>query len=300
MRRKLWPGDVWGKAGKFSEVPAYTVLTGRETGVVSVGYRILYFYKKENTFYRDGRGTNLFMEEREPDASVRVYFCGLPEYYERQTKWIGRRKRRGIFRVGKDSMTPEYSGIPWNFNQLLRLMQNCCEYVSADACYLEEQFERELAEEEFGCGSGGQRMCGELIGKIPGSFRGIDGILYRSGGDGERTGELPLPDGLLRKLRYFFYLGEKSELYTALEENLWQEYGMPLLSVKNMAESAAYQVSRLLVIDDRPEGAADREALPEGSVYLDLWSNPGRRAQITENRTNIKYISEYLWVLGNK
>lgn len=262
---------------------AYIVLTGRGTGVIFVGYRILYFYRKENAFYRDRKGTNLLMEEKELEESVKVFSCGLPEYYGRQMRWRGKSR-----------------AVPWNFAQLLRLMQNCCEYVSADACYLEEQFERELAEEEFGCGSGGQRMCGELIGKIPGSFRGIDGILYRSGGDGERTGELPLPDGLLRKLRYFFYLGEKSELYTALEENLWQEYGMPLLSVKNMAESAAYQVSRLLVIDDRPEGAADREALPEGSVYLDLWSNPGRRAQITENRTNIKYISEYLWVLGNK
>lgn len=262
---------------------AYIVLTGRETGVLFVGYRILYLYRKENAFYRDRKGIHLSMEEKELEESVKVFSCGLPEYYGRQVRWRGKSR-----------------AVPWNFARLLRLMQNCCEYVSADACYLEEQFEKELAEGEFGYRPGRQRMCGELIRKIPGRFREIDSVLYLSGEAGELTGELPLPEALLRKLHYFFYLGEKSELYTILEENLWREYGMPLLSVKNMSEPAVCQVSRLLVLDDRPEGAAAGEMLPEGSVYLDLWSNAGRRAQMEDTGRNIKYISEYLYILGRK
>lgn len=264
-----------------------------------MAYRILYFYKKENAFYRDGRGTDLSMEEKELEESVKVFSCGLPEYYGRQMKWGGLIKRSGIFRAKKDLMAPDYRAVPWNFGQLLRLMQNCCEYVSADACYLEEQFEKELAEGEFGYRPGRQRMCGELIRKIPGQFKGIDSILYLSGGAGERAGELPLSDELLRKLHYFFYLGEKSELYAVLEENLWREYGMPLLSVKRMAEPAGCKIRRLLVLDDRPEGGAEWEELSGGSVYLDLWSDAGRRAQLEKNRADIKYVSEYLCLLRN-
>lgn len=262
-----------------------------------MAYRILYFYKKENAFYRDGRGTDLSMEEKELDESVKVFSCGLPEYYGRQMKWGGRIKGSGIFRRRRGTMTSEYPAVPWNFGQLLRLMQNCCEYVSADACYLEEQFERELAEGEFGYRPGRQRMCGELIRKVAGQFKGIDSILYLSGEAQERAGELPLPEELLRKLHYFFYLGEKSELYAVLEENLWQEYGMPLLSVRKMTELADCRIKRLLVLDDRPEGGADWEELSGGSVYLDLWSNAGRRAQMEKNRADIKYISEYLCLL---
>lgn len=261
------------------------MLTGRETGVIFVGYRILYFYKKENAFYRDRRGTNFSMEEKELDESVKVFSCGLPEYYGRQMRWRGKSR-----------------AVSWNFARLLELMQNCCEHVSADACYLEEQFEKELAAGESGYRPGRQRMCGELIRKIPGLFKEIDSVLYLSGEAQERTGErmeLPLPEGMLRKLRCFFYLGEQSELYEALEENLWQEYGMPLLSVKRMTEPAGYKVRRLLVLDDRPEGAADREMLPQGSVYLDLWSNAGRRVQMENNGRNIKYISEYLYLSRN-
>lgn len=264
-----------------------------------MAYRILYFYKKKNAFYKDRRGTDLSMEEKELDESVKVFFCGLPEYYGKQMKWGGRIKRSGIFRARRDPTTPDYRAVPWNFVQILRLMQNCCEYVSADACYLEEQFEKELAEGEFGYRPGRQRMCGELIRKTPGRFKGIDSILYLGGEAGERTGELPLPDELLRKLHYFFYLGEKSELYAILEENLWREYGMPLLSVKRMTELTGCKIRRLLVLDDRPEGGADPGMLPEGSVYLDLWSNAGRRAQMEANGRNIKYISEYLYLGRN-
>lgn len=252
-----------------------------------MGYRILYFYKKENTFYRDKKEGNLFFGEKQLDDSVRLFFCGLPEYYGRQIRWGGWRKENRVF------------PIPWNFGQLLRLMQNCCEYVSADAYYLEEHFERELAADGIGFISDRQRMCGELIGKASGQFRGIDSILYLRGESEGRAAELPLSEELLRKLHYFFYLGEKSEEYELLEENLWQEYGMPLLSVKKPEELITCQIRRLLVVDDRQEGEADWAMLPRGCAYLDLWSSAARYGQITEHRVDIKYVSEYLYLRQN-
>lgn len=255
-------------------------------------YRILYFYKKENVLYKEKRGINLSFVEKElgeaEEPFLKVFFCGLPEYYGNRPVW-GRKK----------SGDPKRRFVPWNSGQLLRLMQNCCEYISADAYYLEEQFEKELEERGFGLTAGGQRMCGELIKKITGQLREIDGVLYMCGNSGEKERELPIPDRLLRKLRCFFYMGEKSGQYAVLEENLWREYGMPLLTVKNKKELAACQIKRLLVLDDRQEGGAEWAMLPGGCVYLDLWSDAGRRAQIGKNRADIKYISEYLYLCQN-
>lgn len=264
-----------------------------------MGYRILYFYKKEHTFYRERKETNLSIEEKELDESVKVFFCGLPEYYRRQPKWRKRMTGGGIFFRRKAPAAPEYRAVVWNSAQLLRLMQNCCEYVSADAYYLEEQFGKELEEGGFGFTPGRQRMCRELIRKISGSFRGIDSILYLKGETEARETGLPLPQDLLRKLHYFFYLGEKSKQYEILEENLWQEYGMPVIPVRKVQELAACQIKRLLVLDDRQEGGADWKGLPKGCVYLDLWSDAERCAQLTGNRADIKYVSEYLYLRRN-
>lgn len=252
-----------------------------------MGYRILYFYKKENAFYRGKREGNLFFAEKELEDSVRLFICGLPEYYGRQTKWVGWRKGNRAFPV------------PWDYEQLLRLMQNCCAHVSADAYYLEEQFERDLAESEGGFIPDRQRMCGELIKKISGQFRGIDGILYLREESERKTEELPVSEELLRKLHYFFYMGERAKQYNVLEENLWQEYGMPLLPVRKTQELATCRIRRLLVLDDRQEGAADWEMLPRGCAYLDLWSDGERREQIMRNRADIKYVSEYLYLRQN-
>lgn len=266
-----------------------------------MGYRILYFYKKENTFYREksngkkGRDRrnrqagNIFFSEKgldEPggEEAVKVFFCGLPEYYARA---VGLGRWKGSFPVH------------WNFGQLLRLMQNCCEYVSADAYYLEEEFEKELVKGDLGFTPGRQRMCPELIHRFSGQFKGIDSILYLAQEFQERPEEMPLREELLRKLHYFFYLGEKAERYEILEENLWNEYGMPLISVKDAGELATCQIRRLLVLDDRQEGEADWRALPEGCVYMDLWSDPERRARIAGSRMDIKYISEYLYLAQN-
>ena len=254
-----------------------------------MGYRILYFYKKENTFYREKNAVNLSFAEKElggqEDASIKVFFCGLPEYYGKQMRW-GRRKKGG-------------APVPWNFGQLFRLMQNCCVYVSADAYYLEEGFERELSEGEFGYIAGRQRMCSEMLRKLSGQFRGIDSILYLAEASEEKPGELPLRTDMLRKLHYFFYLGEKTQQYALMEENLWQEYGMPLQQIKKTGELATCQMRRLLVLDDRQEGASCWEMLPEGCVYLDLWSNAERRKEICKNRADIKYVSEYLYLVQN-
>ena len=269
-----------------------------------MGYRILYFYKKENTYYREKsigrigrRGKNYQVNcqignislrekglcEEEEDA-VRAFYCGLPEYYGRAAG-LGRWK--GSF------------PIHWNFGQLLRLMQNCCEYVSADAYYIAEYFENELAEGDYGFTPGRQRMCPELIYRFSGQFRGVDSILYLGEESPEGIYEMPLRGELLRKLHTFSYLGEKTEQYEILEENLWKEYGMPLMPVGNMGELSACRIRRLLVLDDRQEGNTEWSLLPGGCVYLDFWSNSERRAQIIKNRTDIKYISEYMYLTQN-
>lgn len=268
------------------------MVTSYVVGVIFVGYRILYFYKKENAFYKEKNKVNLSFTEKELSApeegdSVKVFFCALPEYYGRQIRW-GRWRRDG-----------RTISVPWNMGQLLRLMQNCCEYVSADAYYLEEGFEKELAEGKSGFIPGRQRMCPEMIRKLSGQFRGIDSILYLAEDIREKQEEMPLKESLLRKLHYFFYLGDKAEQYAIMEENLWQEYGMPLMPVKKAKELATCQIRRLLVLDDRQEGEADWEMLPKGCVYLDLWSNPERRGQIAGNRGDIKYMSEYLYLVQN-
>lgn len=256
------------------------------TGVLSVGNRILYLYKKENVCYREKRKGTLFWEEKNPggeeDSFLKIFYCGIPEYYGIRTVW---RKRRHV---------------PWNSGQLLGLMQNCCEYVSADACYLEENFERALAAWDAGFMPGRQRMCGGLIRKLSGQFREIDSILYLGEEFEGRGEELPLSGELLRRLRYFFYMGEKGERYGALEENLWKEYGMPVLAVRSTKELAACPIKRLLVLDDRLEGGADWAMLPRGCVYLDLWSDAGRRDEILRRRVDIKYMSEYLYLCQNR
>lgn len=291
------------------------MLTSRKTGVIFVGYRVLYFYKKENTFYREKNGGNISFAEKElggEEAPVlKAFYCGVPEYYGKQRRYIGYKKSGNILRgwgrqrKSKNQVAPDHRAqqkdfmIPWNFGQLLRLLQNCCEYVSADACYLEAQFEKELVEGGFGFMPGRQRMCGELIKRTSGQFRGIDGILYLGEASENREEELPLPEELLRKLRYFFYLGEKSEQYDIMEGNLWREYGMPVLSIRKAEELVTCRIRRLLVLDDRQEGSADWEMLPGGCVYLDLWSDEDRREQIAKNRADIKYISEYQYLRRN-
>lgn len=274
-----------------------------------MGYRILYLYKEENAFYIEKRTHALAFSEKELHDGVKIFSCALPEYYAKQKRWLG-------FRTGSKNII-----VPWNFGQLLRLMQNCCERVSADACYLEENFEKELAAGGFGFLCGRQRMCGELITKTAAGLRGIDSILYLWEETQEREEELHLPEALLRKLHYFFYMRTDSvntaekhheqkaeedifcpileKRHTILEENLWQEYGMPLLPIEKMEELALCKRGSLLVLDDRQEGDAAYEALPQGCVYLDLWSAPVRRAQIMENRADIKYVSEYLYLLQN-
>lgn len=270
-------------------------------------YRILYFYKKENAYYRGKKEGNLSFAEKEPGGKggppLRIFYCGIPEYYGARSrrvftifkKRISAEKRT----TQKNRTVPGESVMLWDTGRLLRLMQSCCEHVSADVCYLEEHFERELEQAGFPHISGSPRMWGGLINKMTGQFQGIDSILYLCGNPEEQAGELPIPEKLLRKLLYFFFLGERGEQYAALEENLWQEYGMPLLSVKHTAELAACKIKRLLVLDDRQEGGADWEALPRGCVYLDLWSDAGRREQIGKNRPDIKYVSEYLYLQRN-
>lgn len=270
-------------------------------------YRILYFYKKENTCYREKRGETVSLVKKEPGGEgwpfLKIFYCGIPEYrgagggsvFSLLRKRISSGKRA----VQKNRKIPGEDRMPWDAERLLRLMQNCCGQVSADACYLEERFERTLEQAGFPHTFGRPRMCGGLIKKMTGKFQGIDGILYLCGDPEERAGELPIPEKLLRKLRFFFFLGEKREQYAVLEENLWQEYGMPLLAVKSAAEAAACRIKRLLVLDDRREGAADLKALPPGCVYLDLWSDAGRQEQIGRNRADIKYVSEYLYLRQN-
>lgn len=250
-----------------------------------MGDRILFFYQKKNVCYREKKRENLFWEEKTPageeDPFLKIFYCGIPEYYGVRAGW---RKRRYI---------------PWDFERLFLLMQNCCEYVSADACYLEEHFERELAAGEAGFQPDRQRMCSGLITKMSGQFREIDSMLYLGEEAEGKEQELPLSGELLRRLRYFFYAGEKGEQYSALEENLWEEYGMPVLVMRGMEELAACRLKRLLVLDDRQEGSADWAMLPRGCVYLDLWSGAERRAQILQKRTDIKYVSEYLYLYQN-
>lgn len=307
-------GKYFGNQDFFLHVPHIFIVTSLPIGAILVGYRILYFYKKENTFYKNAgtvknaknirnigsakntknmrnEGNISFVEKElwqqdKEELSVKLFYCALPEYYGSRIKWGG-------FAKGKRSIP-----IPWNFGQLLRLMQNCCEYVSADAYYLEEGFEKELTEGEFGFTPGRQRMCGEMMKKLSGQFREIDSILYLAESREEQK-ELPLQDCLLRKLHYFFYMGEKTEVYDILEANLWDEYGMPVISMEKIKELAACQIRRLLVLDDRQEGAAPWEALPKGCVYLDFWSLPERRKEISKNRGDIKYVSEYLYLLQN-
>ncbi len=280
-----------------------------------MGNRIIYFYKKENTCYRQknmgpagkrsqernqerqmGRTGkkqqaqqtgNVSFQVKELGETIKVFFCGIPEYYGIQ------------FSLGSFLEKKPYPRVAWNDGQLLRVLQNCCEQVSADAYYLEENFEKGFAGGELTLSSGRQRMCGDMIRKLTGEFRGIDSILYAAGGEDEKQGELPLKKELLRKLHYFFYAGEKSESYFILEDNLWQEYGMPLIQVKNMQEISNCPFNRLLLLDDRQEGDTMWRKLPDRCVYLDLWSSMEKQKEIIGNRTDIKYLSEYLYLTKN-
>ena len=325
------PGGICG------DITAYTYPDRQICGAARMGYRILYFYKKENAFYGGNAGERIIFDEREfgeDGVSLRVFFCALPEYEAlragRSFSLFGKFKRmvRKRQALSKGESPAGEQCVSWSYEKLISLMRECCAHVSADAWYLEEHFGRELAERGFHFSMDRQRMCGELIGKLCGGLREIDSILYLGEDAEEQVGELPLPEKLLRKLRYFFYMGtdtransvgtadesrarregeenlsasvseRRESRYKVLEENLWQEYGMPMLSVRKTAELADCKIGRLLVIDDRREGSADWEALPRGCAYLDLWSNPARRAQMG-NRADIKYLSEYLYVRQN-
>lgn len=250
-------------------------------------YRILYFYRERHSPGQEKNQSWLFgkrrfrrfgsvsfsekkLEKPEEEISVRMFFCGIPAY--------------DISHIG----------------QLYRLLQNCCVKVSAETYYLEEALEQEVAKRESPFFPGRQRMCGGMIRLLSSKFGGIDSILYLpQEKEEERQKELPLPEGLLRRLHYFFYAGEKTERYFVLEENLWREYGMPLFMVKDARELMECRIKRLLVLDDRQEGTAEMNALPRGSVYLDLWSNRERQAQAKKSDTGIKYLSEYLYLSGN-
>lgn len=254
-----------------------------------MGYRIVYFYAQPDAEEGCRNAPLVEREFEEEDGALKVFACGVPGRYGHCAGQIKDGKRHHpLFRRWKRRREREVSSFS--------LMQEYCARVSADACYLEELFAQELRERGISSPSNRQRMCGELIRKMCGRLRAIDGILYLGGEAGERERELPIQESLLRKVRYFFYMGERMERGAALEENLWQGYGMPLLSIGKMAELDAWQIGRLLVIDDRQDGEADWKTMPRGSVYLDLWSDDARRAQIEKNRADVKYLSECLYV----
>ncbi len=265
-----------------------------------MAHRIIYFYKMENIYYKPKAAgflrkrmkvsltDNVSLSEKElgasgaEEAAIKAYFCGIPEYCG---YYIGRGRRKKYLH---------------DTGQLLRVLQDCCEYVSADAYYLEENFEKELAERNLSLSFGKQRMCSEMIKNLSGHYRGIDSILYVAEEEEDRKEDgLPLKKQLLQKLHYFFYLGQESEQYYLLEKNLWEEYGMPVIRVRDVQELSACQLNRLLVLDDRKEGQIRWAKLPEACVYIDFWSDPERKRQIMENRTDIKYLSEYLYLTKN-
>lgn len=257
-----------------------------------MGYRIVYFYARP---YAEEGCQNLTFAEREfgeEEGALKVFACGMSErYVNRGGQAKDARRRYPLFRWWKRQREQEVS--------FFSLMQEYCARVSADACYLEERFARELEERGISSPLDRQRMCGALIRQMCGGLRAIESILYMSGETEGKARELPIPEGLLRGLRYFFYMGERDEDCAVLEENLWREYGMPLLSVGKMTDMGGWQIGRLLVIDDRQGGAADWERLSRGSVYLDLWSDAARRAQMERNRADVKYLSEYLYLQQN-
>ncbi len=67
-----------------------------------MGYRVLYLYKKENTFYREKDGGNISFAEKElggeEDPVLRAFYCGVPEYYGKQRRYFGHKKSGNIFR----------------------------------------------------------------------------------------------------------------------------------------------------------------------------------------------------------
>ncbi len=265
-------------------------------------YRVIFFYEKKGVCYREkglkrkrrrrarpGKETEpvkwekiVFQEKRlcgeAEGEGLRVWYCGIPEY-DREKEW--------------------------GMETLLSLLQNCINRVSADAYYLETAFREKLSVAEPAFVPAPRRMNEFLLIHLTEKLRSIDGILYLTEKEEERqeeerefTGEreLVLPDNLLRKLHFFFYRGSKGAV-EPVEELLWQEYGMPLLHIGSLREIEESGIKRLLVLDDRIGGKIREESFPRGSVYVDLWSDKEKQERLAENRKDIKYFSEYQFLV---
>lgn len=252
---------------------------------LSLAHRIIYFYIRKNACYKQKLKNScissiLFSEKELGD--IKACYCGLPEYYEVRKGW---KKEKKYVREAA---------------YFLEILQKCCEHVSAESYYLEEDLERQLMTGKFSAAFGKQRMCGSMIKHLTGQFRGIDAILYEAEeGEEPEQEELSFNKELVRKLHYFFYMGERTEKYTVMEDALWKEYGMPLIWINNVQDMAECRINRLLVLDDRKSGNVEWRFLQKDCVYIDLWSDREKKEEIMRNRADIKYISERFYLTKN-
>ena len=276
--------------------------------------RIIWFTLEKDTFYLDHRFLGKKKTMGFPKISfaekenLQMILCTFPEDYRKGNCFS---KQQG-----------------WSTGVLLQLMQKCCVELAADTYYLSEEFGKGMLSEKNPLWTNGQRMCPEVWELVLGQIKGVDEIVYITA-----SRELPdIPVSLLRKVKRFYRMcdGQTNDARTdaaqsELESYLWQQYGMPVMDVKDWKEldqdhlngqremdsevdtktNGNRTAERILIIDDWEKNPCQmRTKLAKRIYYVDMWSSAEKYAYINQLGSGndregiqpcagVKYFSEY-------
>lgn len=252
--------------------------------------RIIWFTQEKDTFYLEHRAFGNKKTMGFPKISFveketfQIILCTFPEYYRKKTCFSGQQN--------------------WNIGMLLQLMQKCCVELAADTYYLSEDFGKGILPERNPLWTDRQRMSPEVWEFVLSQIKATEEIVFLTD-----SGELPhIPGALLRKVKRFYRMsdGQIPSGQWEWESYLWEEYGMPVLDVKDWKElHGDSDAGRVLVIDDWERCPCQMRIMPGQRIYyVDLWSSAEKCAYLGQlgsggNRegrypcAGIKYFSEY-------
>lgn len=201
---------------------------------------------------------NLSTKDMDMDEAWRLSCCHVPEYYMKNKRWDSER-------------------LTENLNDVMNRQEYDCFYlhpVIANETGVEERLPPEILLEKLLAGV----PCWEYV-----SYIGSDGVentdmLYRQLGK------------FLPRINHFTLVTNQPEWYEDFAERLYDEYGIPT-AYMHQIEKRCGREGRTVIIDGRRNCAIPYTNIPEGAVYVDLWSAEEKKIFLGKMRRDINYMS---------
>ena len=99
-----------------------------------------------------------------------------------------------------------------------------------------------------------------------------------------------LTEKYLPRINHFTLVTDRPEAYGEFVEYIYREYGIPTAVLGRM-ERRAGKDGRTVILDGRRNYRVPYPVLPEGAVYVDLWSGEEKRKILAKMRRDVCYIS---------